>query len=214
MIGLAPKLLEVLPGGVACHMADWIIKLAFPQLRLRRPRRSLSTPAGIGGTGGTVSSWTSVSDTNLDIVGDGCAPARPRSCDGDVGVDWSAKPRYAGCIPKSGAWYEWGRPWKAFGISGTSVGVAVHDVVDTREVVLGKVALTDLGRDRERRNGDEKRRRLFDPSRLPVVVKGWASSFSVVVGVDIDSSSLEASRECAESYIKHQSALRLRCKEN
>jgi hypothetical protein len=48
-------------------------------------------------------------------------------------------------------------------------------MVDTREVVLGKVALTDLGRDRERRNGDEKRRRLFDPSRLPVVVEGWAT---------------------------------------
>lgn len=57
-------------------------------------------------------------------------------------------------------------------MSGTSVGVAFNDVVDTREVELGKVTLTDLGRERERRNGEEKRRRLFEPSEFSVVVEG------------------------------------------
>lgn len=78
---------------------------------------------------------------------------------------------------------------------------AVNEVLDTSEVVLGKPALADRGRDLERRNGDEKRRRLFDSTRLSVI------AFSIVVGVDTDSSSREASRECAESYITYQSAL-------
>lgn len=182
------------------------MRLAFPQLRLRLPRRSLSIPAGRGGTGGTGSSCTSLSVTKPVLVGEACTPARPRSCDGYVGINWSVEPLYAGCIPKSGAWYECGRAWKTFGISGTSVGTADKDVVETSDVVLVNAALADLARDLERRKGDEKRRRILNPSELSAVV--GVVVFSVVVGVDSDSSSLEASRECAESCITHQSALR------
>lgn len=74
-------------------------------------------------------------------------------------------------------------------------------MLDTSEVVLGGAALTDLGRDLERRNGEEKRRRLFGSSALSVAVRGYTVVVSFVVGVDSDSSSLEASRECARSYI-------------
>jgi hypothetical protein len=76
-------------------------------------------------------------------------------------------------------------------------------VVDTSDVVLGKPALADRGRDLERRNGEEKRRRLFCSTGLSV------TALAVVVGAVTDSSSREASRECAESYITFQSALGL-----
>lgn len=77
---------------------------------------------------------------------------------------------------------------------------AVGEVADTSDAVLGKFALADRGRDLERRNGEEKRRRLFCSTGLS------ATAYSVVVGVVTVSSSRGASRECAESYITKQSA--------
>jgi len=78
-------------------------------------------------------------------------------------------------------------------MSGTSVGIAVNDVLDCSEVVLEKAALTDLGRDLDRRNGDEKRRRLFGSTLLAVVQeRGTGVAFAV---------DTNASSECAESYI-------------
>jgi hypothetical protein len=71
--------------------------------------------------------------------------------------------------------------------------------VDTNEVVLGKAALADLGRDRERRKGDEKRRLLLDPSGLSVCVEDCAGDSSGVFTVAAGSYSLDASRECAGS---------------
>ncbi len=84
-------------------------------------------------------------------------------------------------------------------MSGTSVGVAVKDVVDCRDVVLGKATLADLGRDLERRNGDEKRCRLFGSSGLSAVVQERVMGVASAGGIDTNSSSLEASRGCVES---------------
>lgn len=64
---------------------------------------------------------------------------------------------------------------------------ASNELVATNEDVLGKPALADRGRDLERRNGEEKRRRLFCATGLS------ANGFSVAVGIDADSSSREAS---------------------
>ena len=89
-------------------------------------------------------------------------------------------------------------------MSGTSSADVVNEVVDTGDVVLGKPALADRCCDLERRNGDEKRRRLFCSGGLSVT----AFAVGVGVGVVTGSSSREASRECAESYITYQSALR------
>lgn len=201
--GLASRLLELLCSEAVCRAADCSMRLALPQLRLRLPRRSFSMPTGIGGTGGTVSSCTSVSVIKLGLVGETCACVRS-PCDGELRVNWSVESRYAGCIPKSGAWYECDRwLWKAFGISGTSSAGVVNELVDTSDGALGKPALADLCRDLERRNGDEKRRRLFCATGLSV------TALAVVAGVVTGSSSREASRECAESYITYQSALRL-----
>jgi hypothetical protein len=87
-------------------------------------------------------------------------------------------------------------------------------MLEPKEVLLDKaVALTDLGRDLERRKGDEKRRRLFGSSDSSAVVQGRVLVASTV-GVDTDSSSLEASRECVGSYITKQSALGLQLKKN
>lgn len=193
MTGLFPRLREPFAGGVACRMADWSIKPALPQLRLRLPRRSLSIPAGKGGTGGTESSCTSLSVINPILLGEACTLARCPSFDRDVRVNWSAEDRYAGCIPISGAWYECGRAWKALGMFGTSVGAVVNDMVETSAAELGKSSLADLGRDLERRKGDEKRRRLFASLGMSTVAEERIVVFSVVVGVKIDSSSLEAS---------------------
>lgn len=83
-------------------------------------------------------------------------------------------------------------------MSGTSVEAAVNEVLDGSEIVLERPALADLGRDLERRNGDEKRRRLFGSGLLSVVQERGTR---VAFAVDIDSSSRGASLECAESYI-------------
>lgn len=76
---------------------------------------------------------------------------------------------------------------------GTSVGAVVNDMVETSAAELGKSSLADLGRDLERRKGDEKRRRLFASLGMSTVAEERIVVFSVVVGVKIDSSSLEAS---------------------
>jgi hypothetical protein len=87
------------------------------------------------------------------------------------------------------------------------VVVVANEVVETSDTVLKKGTLAALGRDLERRNGDEKRRCLLDSSGLSVVRDLLMVAAGVIVAA-VDSSSLEASRECAESYITHQSALR------
>ena len=88
--------------------------------------------------------------------------------------------------------------------------IAVNDMLEPKEVLLDKaVALTDLGRDLERRKGDEKRRRLFGSSASSAVVRGRVLVVASTAVVDADSSSLEASRECVGSYITKPSALGL-----
>lgn len=93
-------------------------------------------------------------------------------------------------------------------MSGTSVDGVANDVLEWNEVVLDSAALADRGRDPARRNGDEKRRRLFG-SVLSTVVQERGTGVAFTIDADTDSSSRGASRECAESYITYRSAPRL-----